>query len=96
MSIFSLVAPILVIMGAILAKLGWVIIHADPLEVSKNCARANGWKDIVLGRVHTKDDWLPDSRVQGGMVYNRKKKRIEVGGRLSVESLHRVFRRYPR
>jgi hypothetical protein len=85
----------MLILGAILAKLGWEIIHADRVEVSKNCARAGNWRDILLGRVRTKDDWLPDSRVQGGMVYNRRKQRIEISGRLSVESLHRVFKRCP-
>jgi hypothetical protein len=65
---------------------------ANKVEGSKSAARAPSLWDAVRGRARTKDDWLPDARVKGGMIYNKKKKRIEIGGRLSEDSLDRVFR----
>ena len=68
------------------------LIKADKIESSKSAARAPSLADAIMGRARTRDDWIPDARVKGGMIYNKKKKRIEVGGRLSDDSLDRVFR----
>ncbi len=79
--------------GLVLFRIGVSGFFIDQTEVSKNRARINSWRDIVHGRVRPKDDWMPDSRVQCGMVYNQKEGRLEVSGRLSVESLKRGIRR---
>lgn len=68
------------------------ILRSDRMEGKKSAARVAGVTDAVLGRSRTRDDWIPDGRVKGGMVYNRRKKRLEVCGRLSDDSLDRVFR----
>jgi hypothetical protein len=34
---------------------------------------------------------MPDARVKGGIIYNRRKKRLEISGRLSDDSFKRVF-----
>jgi hypothetical protein len=66
--------------------------RADRGESRKSAARVRSFKDAALGRAITRDDFLPDARVQGGIVYNLIAKRIEVSGRLSGESLDRIFR----
>ena len=82
--------------GVVLA--GWSLafairlIRSDKMEGSKSAARAKTLRNVILGKAHTRDDWIPDARVKGGMVYNKKKKRIEIAGRLSDDSLDRVFR----
>lgn len=82
--------------GVVLA--GWFLalavrlLRSDKLEGSKSAARARTLRNVLLGKAHTRDDWIPDARVKGGMVYNKKKKRIEISGRLSDDSLDRVFR----
>jgi hypothetical protein len=78
--------------GLVLVRIGISGFFIDPTEVSKNRARITSWQDILHGRVRPKDDWMPDSRVQCGMVYNQKEGRLEVSGRLSVESLKRGIR----
>lgn len=82
--------------GVVLA--GWFLafavrlLRADRTEGSKSAARAKTLSNALLGKAHTRDDWIPDDRVKGGMVYNKSKKRIEISGRLSDDSLDRVFR----
>lgn len=82
--------------GLVLA--GWLfalalrLLCSDKLEGSKSAARARTLGNVLLGKAHTRDDWIPDARVKGGMVYNKKKNRIEISGRLSDDSLDRVFR----
>jgi hypothetical protein len=68
------------------------LLRANKVESSKSAARAPSVWDAMLGKARTKDDWIPDARVKGGMVYNKTEKRIEIGGRLSEDSLDRVFR----
>jgi hypothetical protein len=80
------------IVGAWLLRLGWRLINADRLESSKSASRAPTLKDALFGRFRTKDDWMPDARVKGGMIYNKRKKRIQITGRLSDDSFNRVFR----
>jgi hypothetical protein len=65
---------------------------ADKLEAKKSAARVSTIRDAVLGRARATDDWVPDGRVKGGMIYNRKKKRLEASGRLSNDTIERVFR----
>lgn len=65
---------------------------ADKLELRKSQTRSRDLKSAINGRAKTKDDWLPDARVQGGMVFNRKDSRIEITGKLSNDTLDRVFR----
>lgn len=66
--------------------------NADKLELRKSQTRSRSLASVVNGRAKTRDDWLPDARVQGGMIFNRKDRRIEITGKLSNDSLDRVFR----
>jgi hypothetical protein len=65
---------------------------ADKLELRKSQTRSRSLASVMNGRAKTRDDWLPDARVQGGMIFNRKDGRIEITGKLSNDSLDRVFR----
>lgn len=80
-------------LGLLLIRIGLSGFRIDRTEAGKNRARIDSWRDIVMGRVRPKDDWMPDSRVQCGMVYNHRENRLEVSGRLSVESLKRGIRK---
>lgn len=44
-----------------------------------------------MGRARISDDWLPDARVRGGMIYNKKENRIEMSGKLSQDAINRAF-----
>jgi hypothetical protein len=77
---------------AVLLSLISRIIRADKIESRRGADRSRSLKDVILGRARTHDDWIPDARVKGGLIYNKRKKRIEVSGRLSDDSLNRVFR----
>lgn len=68
------------------------LMFADKVESSKSAKRVKSVKDSIFGRARTHDDWIPDARVKGGLVFNSRKKRIEVTGRLSDSALNRVFR----
>jgi len=68
------------------------MLQADKTELRKNQRRSRSLKSTLLGRAKTRDDWMPDARVQGGMVFNKKCKRIEITGRLSNDSLDRAFK----
>jgi hypothetical protein len=78
--------------SAVLVSFAVHLLRADRLESRKSAARAGSLSDAIMGRAKTRDDWMPDGRVKGGMIYNRKKKRIEISGRLSNDTLDRVFR----
>lgn len=80
------------LLGAWLFAFAIRLVTSDKTEGRKSAVRAPSVSDAVMGRSRTKDDWIPDARVKGGMSYNKKKKRIEIGGRLSDNSLDRVFR----
>lgn len=69
------------------------LVRVDRLESKKSAARVSSIKDALLGRARTMDDWLPDARVKGGMVFNKRANRLEVSGRLSDDSFARVFKR---
>lgn len=85
-------ATILSVIGAAVSlAFFWKIIRADHNELRKNQRRSQTLNSALLGRAKTRDDWLPDARVQGGMVFNKKHNRIEITGKLSNESLDRVF-----
>lgn len=88
---YTYLAASLVLAGWFLA-LAIRLMRSDKLEGSKSAARAKTLRNVILGKAHTRDDWIPDARVKGGMVYNKKKKRIEISGRLSDDSLDRVFK----
>lgn len=79
-------------LGLLFIVIGLSGFRVDRTEAGKNRARIESWTDILMGRVRPKVDWMPDSRVQCGMAYNRKEHRLEVSGRLSVESLKRGIR----
>jgi hypothetical protein len=79
-------------LSAILLSIASRIIRADKFESRRGADRARSLKDVILGHARTHDDWIPDARVKGGLIYNKRKKRIEVSGRLSDDSLDRVFR----
>lgn len=64
----------------------------NKVESKKSAMRAQSVKDAILGRARMHEDWIPDARVKGGMIYNKSKKRLEISGRLSDESFDRVFR----
>jgi hypothetical protein len=91
-----IISYVILAAGAVLAA--WLLafairlLRSDKMEGSKSAARARTLINVLLGKAHTRDDWIPDARVKGGMVYNKKKKRIEISGRLSDDSLDRVFR----
>ena len=87
-----IICVITLIIAAVLAKFGLTLLRADPLEAEKNASRTRSFKDALLGRVQIHNDWLPDARVQGGMVYDQAQDRIEICGRVSDESLDRTFR----
>lgn len=63
----------------------------DRFEAKRGAARSASWFGAIMGRARTRDDWLPDGRIKGGMVYNRSENRIEVCGRLSDEAFDRIF-----
>lgn len=83
---------ILLASSLICARFGAALLRVDRVEAEKNASRFHTFWDAVLGRAQVHSDWLPDARVQGGMVYNDKLKRIEICGRLSDESVERTFR----
>lgn len=80
------------VVGACLLALAVRLLRADKLEGSKSAARAGTVMNAIFGKARTRDDWIPDARVKGGLVYNHTENRIEVSGRLSDDSLDRVFR----
>jgi hypothetical protein len=88
-SYFYLAASLVV--GVVAFALASKFIFADRLEAKKSRARAPNVRSALRGRAITREDWLPDARVQGGMIFNRKNRRIEIAGRLSDDSLDRVF-----
>jgi len=81
-----------VVFSAIFFNLALRMARADKIESKKSAARVNSLLDSILGRAHVHDDWAPDARVKGGLIFNRGKKRIEMSGRLSDDSIDRVFR----
>lgn len=87
-----LVLLVLAAVSALLLNLSYRLFRADRVESEKSAARTGTLLNALLGRARIHDDWAPDARVQGGMLFNRRKKRIEICGRLSKDSLDRVFR----
>lgn len=79
-------------LAALLVSFALRLLRADRVEAKKSAARVNGPADVVMGRARTRDDWLPDGRIKGGMIFNKAKNRIEICGRLSDEAFNRVFR----
>ncbi len=73
-------------------NLAYRLWRANRIESNKSAARSgNSFRNALLGRTRIHDDWLPDAHVKGGLKFNRKMKRIEICGRLSEDSLNRVF-----
>lgn len=94
MLVFSyILVAIGIFFSAALVGLAMKVLSADKTEAKRNAARAPKASDVLMGRAKTREDWLPDARVKGGMVYNRRIGRIEICGRLSDDSLDRVYRR---
>jgi len=88
---YLILAAGLVILS-LLGRLILRLVRADGIESRKSAARVRSFKDALMGRALIRDDFLPDARVQGGMIYNKGAKRFEVSGRLSSDSLNRVYR----
>ncbi|HJT42889.1 MAG TPA: hypothetical protein VJ750_05245 [Rhizomicrobium sp.] len=82
-----------IFIGIVFLKFGFALAFANKIESDKSAARARSIWDSILGRARTHDDWMPDARVKGGLIYNKREKRIEMTGRLSDSTLSRVFRR---
>jgi len=80
------------LVAALLLGIGVRLLRADKVESKKSAARVSSVWDAILGRARIRDDWMPDARVKGGMIYNKDKKRLEISGRLSHDSFDRVFR----
>ena len=78
--------------SAISTNIAYRLWTANKRESQKNSARSGSLLNALRGRTRVHDDWIPDARVKGGMVFNRRKNRIEICGRLSNDSLDRVFR----
>jgi hypothetical protein len=78
--------------SVLLLVLASKLFRADSVEGKKSAARAPSVWDAIRGRSRATEDWIPDGRVKGGLIYNRRKKRLEISGRLSDDSLDRVFR----
>jgi hypothetical protein len=78
--------------AAMSAVFAYKFFRADKLELRKSQTRSRSLTSAINGKAKTRDDWLPDARVQGGMVFNRANRRIEITGKLSNDSLDRVFR----
>lgn len=83
---------VLTALSAVLLNLAYRLLRADPLESEKSASRLGSIKNALLGYALINDDWMPDARVKGGLIFNRKMNRIEISGRLSDDSLHRAFR----
>jgi hypothetical protein len=66
--------------------------HVDEIESMKSASRASSLKDAFFGRTRIEDGRLPDARVKGGMVFNKKEERLEISGRLSDEGFKHIFR----
>jgi hypothetical protein len=80
------------IVAAIAFAFAFKFFRADKLELQKTQNRASDIATVVMGRAKTRDDWMPDARVLGGMTFNRKEGRIEITGKLSDDTIDRVFR----
>jgi hypothetical protein len=80
------------IMAALLLSFAIRLARADRVESKKSAGRSRSIKDAILGRARMHEDWIPDARVKGGMIYDKNKKRLEISGRLSDDSFDRVFR----
>lgn len=79
-------------LAAVFAAFAFKLIRLDKYEAKKGSSRVRSVADAIMGRARTRDDWMPDGRIKGGMIYNRRDNRIEVSGRLSDEAFHRIFR----
>ena len=67
------------------------LLRADKVESKKSANRVRSIKDAIMGRARMHDDWMPDARIKGGMIYNKNEKRLEISGRLSDDTFNRVF-----
>jgi hypothetical protein len=81
-----------VLLAALFLRLAIKLYRADNIEGKKSAARASSIRGAIRGRARMHEDWIPDARIRGGMIYNKKAKRLEISGRLSDESFDRVFR----
>lgn len=68
------------------------LLSADKIEADKSAARVRTIWDAIMGRTLVRTDWSPDSRIQHGLVFNRKMNRIEINGRMSRGVFDRIFR----
>jgi len=78
--------------AAVIFSLAIRLWRADKLEREKSAARVKSPWDAIRGHARTQDDYLPDARVRGGLVYNKRLKRLEISGRLSDDTFERIFR----
>jgi hypothetical protein len=80
------------VIAVLFFTLAYKFLNADSLEFKKNRARVPTLSSALRGHAHIRDDWIPDARVQGGMIFDRRKRRIVIVGRLSDDSLDRAFK----
>jgi hypothetical protein len=79
------------LLTALLLRLAIKLLRVDSIEGEKSASRASSIKEAIRGRARMHEDWIPDARVKGGMIYNKRAKRLEISGRLSDESFDRAF-----
>ncbi len=79
------------LLTALLLRLAIKLLRVDSIEGEKSASRASSIKEAIRGRSRMHEDWIPDARVKGGMIYNKRAKRLEISGRLSDESFDRAF-----
>jgi hypothetical protein len=94
MSLFAsyLILGVGLFAAAAVLSLAIRLTRTDRLERKKSAARVETIWDAILGRTRTQHDYLPDTRIKAGLVYNKRKKRLEVSGRLSHDTFDRLFR----
>jgi len=86
LALMALVGAIVALRISVLAR------RVNVEEFEKNRHRVKSFRESILGRVRISDDWLPDGRVRGGMVFNQRENRLEISGKLSEDSVSRAFR----
>lgn len=81
-----------IIFGGLFLNISIRLFFADKIESRKSAARVRSIKDSIMGRALVRSDWIPDPRIQHGLIFNKRKNRIEINGRMSRSIFNRVFR----
>ena len=67
-------------------------LRIDQTELEKNRIRTKSFLDALKGRAEVHDDWIPDARVKGGMIYNKGQSRLEISGQISRDAAQNMFK----